>query len=193
MRWEVAKYFAEGGGQNVDISSCRESDFAILYSLMVLSDSTTMTNPTWNRNDVRSAKDVCTRKRIKCGDGWNVTYINFNDVKLSGTVPLELSWLRHLEWLQLCSNTALTGTIPTQVGLLSNLEDLQVQSTSLSGTIPTEIGEMKSLRRFFLYSTLLTGSMPKELCSLPNVSTLKADCRGGAHGLSCSCCTNCQN
>ena len=101
MRWEVAKYFAEGGGQNVDISSCRESDFAILYSLMVLRDSTTMTNPTWNRNDVRSAKDVCTWKRIKCGDGWNVTYINFNDAKLSGTVPPELSWLRHLEWLQL--------------------------------------------------------------------------------------------
>jgi len=115
-RWGVVKYFAEGGGRRFNVTNCDDdtSDFATLYGLRVLRDSTNMANPSWHQNNVLYLREVCEWNRIGCNydNGiYSITHVNFNKAKLFGTIPPEVRLLRSLEYLQLCSNKALFGHI----------------------------------------------------------------------------------
>jgi len=62
-RWGVVKYFAEGGGRHFNVTNCGDdtSDFATLFGLRVLRDSTNMANPSGHQNKVLYSREVCER------------------------------------------------------------------------------------------------------------------------------------
>ena len=61
-----------------------------------------------------------------------------------GTIPPEISALRHLDVLALGDN-CIYGGIPSAFGLMTNLQQLYLQFNGLSGFVPDELSSMTSL------------------------------------------------
>ena len=90
---------------------------------------------------------------------------------LAGSIPPQLSALRHLKELRLERN-ALTGAIPSELGDLVDLEVLVLYFNLLSGSIPPEVGNLSSLRVFSLAFNGLEGGIPSAIGRLSNLTSL---------------------
>ena len=90
---------------------------------------------------------------------------------LAGSIPVELSSLTNLKYLELGYNE-LTGPIPAELARLANLEYLALQGNHLTGSIPSELGGLTHLRGLFLWGNELTGLIPSELGGLTNLTNL---------------------
>lgn len=153
------------------------------------------------RLNVTGIPDVCHHwHRVACDDTKKrITALHLANVtELSGSVPMEVSGLVHLQRLELYNNIGLGGTLPSELGQLNDLQYLYLHETSLTATVPSQWGRLGQLRELFLSHSNLTGDMPDTVCQLRKagaLDALHADC--GAPfppKLNCpypECCTNC--
>jgi hypothetical protein len=182
----------------------RESDFAILYSLIVIRETLAVQDASWHNShsngngntEVTSLQQVCRDwTRIQCNERGQLWGLILADANLVGTLPAELSILQHLTTLQVHSNPGVTGSLPAELSRLTKLEVFMLQQTHLAGTIPSKWGRMTSLQQLLLDDTLLTGTVPIEICRLEKehaLDSLHANCRGDHALMHCSCCTLCK-
>jgi hypothetical protein len=102
-----------------------------------------------------------------------ITKLSLNHANLTGTLPPEMSMLRHLTSLQVYSNPDVVGTIPESWSELSSLQVLALQQTSLAGTMPSPLARGWShLQSLLLDGTHMTGTIPEEFCHLPKLETI---------------------
>lgn len=71
---------------------------------------------------------------ITCNNG-NITVVNFQNMKLTGTISPKFSSITSLQKLILANNN-LTGTIPVELTSLSTLQLLDVSNNQLYGKVP---------------------------------------------------------
>ena len=88
--------------------------------------------------------------------------MDFNRNQLTGPIPVELTDLPRIRYLDL-SNNQLTGPVLQEFGTMSSLEDLGLNGNQLAGTIPPEIGNLTGLHTLGLGSNQLTGLVPQLL------------------------------
>jgi hypothetical protein len=79
-----------------------------------------------------------------CDDHGLIRELDLHENSLSGTLPVELSWLQYLIRMDLRENL-LSGHIPTEFGRLSSLGDLQLTRNALTGELPTELAKLNNL------------------------------------------------
>lgn len=119
----------------------------------------------WDNNtDWLSEKPVKEWIGVDVENG-HVTWLNFNDNGLTGSIPPEIRDLPHLRSLILYYND-LSGSIPSEIGELSNLQDLTLRYNKLSGSIPPELGNIPPLMIIDLSHNQLTGEIPSSLGNL---------------------------
>ncbi|CAN6216208.1 unnamed protein product [Urochloa humidicola] len=95
------------------------------------------------------------------------------NARLSGTLPLDLGRVEHLQHLDLSGNS-LTGTLPST---LLNASELRVLSlagnAALSGDLPDAASACaRGLTELNLSGNALTGHLPAALCRLPTLAVL---------------------
>ncbi|KAL5558480.1 hypothetical protein UlMin_034691 [Ulmus minor] len=101
----------------------------------------------------------------------NLTYLELDDNKLSGTIPTELGSCQKLALLNLAQNK-FTGSLPYQLGNLRKLEVLKLQLNDLSGEIPVVITQLHSLSLLNFSWNSLSGSIPASVSSLQSLVNL---------------------
>jgi hypothetical protein len=210
-RERAINWFVTGAGRDINLDddcTSQDSPFSVLYSLLVLRESTGVSDPDWHTDvSIPNTSDVCKWSRVHCSSSSNsnnndveeifIEKLIFNNANLDGTIPPELMRLTSLVTLELHTNQRLKGFIPTSINQLTNLEDLYFQDTGLSGEIPSESCELISLRYFYFDNTpLLVGTMPECICKLTekrggHLESLRGTC-GSRIFESCSCCTTCK-
>ena len=91
--------------------------------------------------------------------------------QLSGRIPVELSLLINLQWLNLSGNQ-LSGEIPADLGRLTKLRVLGLAANQLSGTISPDLGSLTNLNWLSLSKNQLSGEIPAELTQLKKLTKL---------------------
>ena len=91
---------------------------------------------------------------------------------LTGEIPVELSSLSNLDYLNLSSNH-LTGEIPQELGNLKNLVRLYLSNNQFDGEIPEELGSLSELQHLDLSGNNFAGAIPVELGNLSILRTLR--------------------
>lgn len=100
----------------------------------------------------------------------------------SGTLPASLGNLTELRMLRILGSHSLTGDIPVELSNLSNLEFLELRggafvdlassgTTGLTGSIPPGVAALPKLRNLWLSENQLTGNIPTTYS--PNLSSLQ--------------------
>jgi len=196
-------WFVDGPGQKIPINNgCPKEDglFQTLYSLMVTDFSLTIGWSKEKNDFVSTMSQVCHWRRIGCDDHYQfITRLHLSDIGTNntGTLPSEISLLRHLERLEIYDNHGLAGTIPPSISSMLSLEYLYIQHTSIGGTVPASMASLTNLKELFMEDTKLHGSVPLQVCSLKTKGSLRllhTDCAGNMPMIKCSqplCCTNC--
>ena len=129
--------------------------------------------------------DICQWEGIVCGPLSNdnplaagvsdyqppchsVTSIDLTDKNLSGTLPSELSRMKHLQRLNL-NNNKLHGTIPTTYGNFENLQFLDLGENKLTGLIPHQLENLApTLQELWLEKNAFEGPLDYALMRLTN-------------------------
>ena len=183
-----------GPGAIITLDCAWNTDFGMLFSLLILRESLGVREPSWHSDiPLQNSLAVCDWKHVQC-DETGVSGIYFNNAYLHGTLPSELLGLQNLQTFWSYSSDDLVGSIPTQLGSLTNLKSLELHRTSLTGTIPSELGQLSKLKTLLLHGTQLHGTMPEEICKLREISlkVLDASCKGAHPMVSCLCCYSCK-
>lgn len=127
---------------------------------------------------------------VRCNSDDEVTALNLEWNKLSGTIPAELGNMENLEFLKLAHNE-LTGPIPSELGNMENLESLELYDNVLTGTIPPKLGNLKSLEKLDLQGNDLSGEVPRKVCDMRNTFfVFSIDCNNCPY---CATCHNCND
>ena len=108
---------------------------------------------------------------IEVNTAGRVTEINLDRNGLSGTVPPEIQYLRHLLRLRLNHNE-LTGEVPPEIGKLTELLGLYLDGNRFTGPIPPEFGNLVNLRALRMGSNQMSGPIPPELGNLSSLQVL---------------------
>ena len=92
---------------------------------------------------------------------------SFGNQYLSGTLPVSLCYLEHLESLSFQCTQGLEGTIPYCLGAKQpQLQFLELQVNQFHGPLPEELCRMSALEYLLLNENALTGTLPNCLGSL---------------------------
>ncbi|XP_073148710.1 uncharacterized protein [Henckelia pumila] len=185
------------------ISICGADDESSLLAIKahLASHSNTILATNWTQGT-----DFCTWIGIICGrKHLRVTGLNLFNMGLQGTIPLQISNLSFLTFLDISNNSfssqipdgiwnlrrlrvmnmrynQLSGPIPSSLGSLSNLESLILRGNSLSGSVPWSKFNFSKLTTIDLDDNHLTGTLPTDICQqLPNLRYLLAY-RNQIHG-----------
>ena len=159
--YEVATNDLDAAG----IPSCVERE--VLEGFYNATDGANWTdNSNW-----LSEEPVGTWRGVTTDASGRVTDLVLQSKGLSGTIPTDLTKLKHLVRLYLDSNN-LSGGIPAELGSLGKLERLGLTDNRLTGTIPTELGNLSELRFLYLSGNSLEGSIPVELENLTKLISL---------------------
>lgn len=198
----AVQQFLVGIASEIDVADggCKwQSAFGIVYAILVLRESISVNHSSWHPDSKLIApSDICQWSGIKCDVQANLQGIFLSDANLAGTIPTEIvGFAASLTTLNLCNNENLIGTLPYEISMLRHLKYLLVQETSIGGTVPSAFGSLTKLNQLFLDRTHLTGSMPSTVCDLRlhphDLELLHADCRGSPPSVLCAntCCTTC--
>ena len=93
---------------------------------------------------------------------------------MTGALPRELGYLRHLRFLEIW-NAKLTEPIPPWIGGLDSLRILTIFNSELRGPLPAELGNLTKLEQLNLSWNEVTGPIPRELGHLEDLSELALD------------------
>ena len=123
------------------------SDCYILNQIDIMKDFYFQTNGTkwalqqesWDRTDV----PVCEWEGIQCNTKGDIISISLPNATLAGTVPENLGFLRHLEFLDLSDN-ALTGVLPPELSF-APLQTLYIGGNKLVGAVPLVLCKKQGL------------------------------------------------
>ncbi len=120
------------------------------------------------------------------GNATNLRYLylcrNNRKTDIHGTIPAEITKLKHLEELDLSFNSHLTGPIPENIGDMTSLQILRLDMCALTGTIPESIFKLKNLIELILGCNFLEGEF--DLCRLTEFPKLKGfDINGNMQGV----------
>nr|KYP62087.1 LRR receptor-like serine/threonine-protein kinase GSO2 [Cajanus cajan] len=88
-----------------------------------------------------------------------VTSIDISNNKLSGDIPIEITNLNGLNFLNL-SHNQLTGHIPSSIGNMGSLQFIDISRNQLSGEIPPTISNLSFLSMLDLSYNHLKGKIP---------------------------------
>lgn len=92
--------------------------------------------------------------------------------KLTGGLPVAISNISSLQWLEVSSNL-LNKPIPESVGMLANLVHLDLSGNDMLGHLPiTMMGMLGTLERLFLQSNKFLGSIPDNIGNLSNLEKI---------------------
>ncbi|KAL5545514.1 hypothetical protein UlMin_005201 [Ulmus minor] len=127
-------------------------------------------------NSWQPTTDCCTAWRgVACDPKTNrVTSLSISG-GLSGQIPPQVGDLPYLQTLILRNNTKLIGEIPISISNLSNLKFLQLDHNKLSGPIPKCLNQLNSLYLLDLSSNELTGGIPCTFSILQSLLELRLD------------------
>lgn len=120
---------------------------------------------------LRLPKNICDTFFVECNTEGLISVIDWRSRLLQGTIPIELSYLKSLEELNL-RESSLFGTIPSELTWLSNLNTIVLRDNDFSGALPTEIGSVNNLILFDASFNSLEGSIPSELGELNALAVL---------------------
>ncbi|XP_047324624.1 leucine-rich repeat receptor-like tyrosine-protein kinase PXC3 [Impatiens glandulifera] len=101
----------------------------------------------------------------------NLTYLELDGNRLTGSIPPGLGLCRSLALLNLARNE-LSGSLPFQLGGLGNLQELKLQDNGIVGEIPIQITELPGLRKLNISCNFLNGSIPSSISSLLSLTNL---------------------
>mmetsp|Transcript_36500 Transcript_36500/g.44619 ORF Transcript_36500/g.44619 Transcript_36500/m.44619 type:complete len:534 (-) Transcript_36500:12-1613(-) len=88
---------------------------------------------TWDDDSV----PPCKKYGVKCNSAGDIIEIRLSKMNLSGTIPEELGFLRHVKVLDLSDNS-LYGNFPSELRFLP-LNALNISGNLLSGPVPPEV------------------------------------------------------
>ncbi|KAL7519562.1 hypothetical protein ACHAWX_004320 [Stephanocyclus meneghinianus] len=112
-------------------------------------------------------------------DDLRVVSLTFPGESFTGTLPVELFFLYHLETIDL-SNNFISGSLPKYFSKeqLESLKVLSFHDNRFEGTIPIEISKLKHLQKLTLQHNELVGEVTNEICDLRehNLHFLWVDC-----------------
>ncbi|WP_430602002.1 hypothetical protein IGJ02_002192 [Enterococcus sp. DIV0724b] len=97
--------------------------------------------------------------------------INANQSYNHQHIPNAINYLRNLEVLTL-KDLKLTGSLPVEMGKLDRLKQLNLSGNQLSGLIPKSFGKLESLESMDVSNNKLIGSIPKELTTLNKLTAI---------------------
>ncbi|KAJ8638915.1 hypothetical protein MRB53_015609 [Persea americana] len=103
-----------------------------------------------------------------------LTHIDFSHNKLKGRVPISVTQLANLKFLNLSSNQLL-GQIPDTFGDLISLQNLSLSSNLMSGPIPDSMASIPSLAHLDLSSNQFNGSVPNFLSEMKDLKYLNLE------------------
>ncbi|KAL7164774.1 hypothetical protein ACSBR2_040639 [Camellia fascicularis] len=103
-----------------------------------------------------------------------ITWLILQDNYISGSIPLGIGNLVHLQYLFLDDNM-ITGSIPNSIGKLSMLEILMVDKNNISGEIPSSIRNPSRLGTLDLSTNMIEGSIPISLGHCTNLQQIHLD------------------
>lgn len=111
---------------------------------------------------------------ITCNESGQVTRINLDEANLKGSLPIELSYLEHLEEIDFDSN-AIGGNIPSWLDRLRFLERLDLDSNKFSGTIPESIYASTSLKFFDVDRNNISGTLSTQIGTMQQLIFFQVD------------------
>ncbi|KAK4280116.1 hypothetical protein QN277_011784 [Acacia crassicarpa] len=88
-----------------------------------------------------------------------ITSIDFSSNNLSGEIPMEMTRLKGLHYLNL-SNNQFIGRIPQNIGNMESIESLDFSRNRLSGEIPSSMSKLSFLNLLDLSYNDLMGKIP---------------------------------
>ncbi|KAM3683823.1 hypothetical protein ACJW31_12G177900 [Castanea mollissima] len=88
-----------------------------------------------------------------------VKSIDFSKNSLSGKIPIEVTSLQGLHYLNLSYNL-LIGSIPENIGAMGSLESIDFSLNQLSGQVPSSMSSLTFLNHLNLSNNNLTGKIP---------------------------------
>ncbi|KAG0520333.1 hypothetical protein BDA96_08G065400 [Sorghum bicolor] len=94
-----------------------------------------------------------------------MVYLELDDNKMVGNIPLQLGNCKNLTLLNLAHNK-LEGPVPSEFGNLEKLEVLKLQENYLSGSIPSAFSSLMNLGILNLSQNSFTGEIPPRLFNL---------------------------
>eukprot|EP01041_Mallomonas_annulata_P003232 gene3232-6397_t len=115
--------------------------------------------------------DACKWTGVTCEGGSKVTEINLSAYGISGSIPLEISFLDGLKSLDLSYNS-LTSTIPSELYRMSKLQSLKLIGNILTGTVPITFGLFSALTLLSLESNKLQGNFPYIVTNITSLEIL---------------------
>lgn len=101
----------------------------------------------------------------------NLTYLEIDNNRLTGSIPPELGLCQKLALLNLAQNK-LSGKFPSPLCNLSQLQVLKLQFNNLDGAIPIQIGQLQKLSQLNMSWNSLTSSIPSSISSLQDLRNL---------------------
>jgi parallel beta-helix repeat protein len=101
----------------------------------------------------------------------HVTAITLPANHLTGSLPLAIADLEHLEMLTLDANE-IGGPIPSVLGEMTSLRELRLGQNLFIGMIPFQIGGLANLEVLFLNQNSLEGEIPPEMAGLTQLRSL---------------------
>ncbi|XP_068667135.1 receptor-like protein 51 [Aristolochia californica] len=104
----------------------------------------------------------------------NITSIDLSGNRLRGRVPVSITRLSELHYLNLSSNQ-LSGEVPSTLGDLLSLRNLSLAGNSLSGQVPESLSAMPFLVHLDLSSNQLNGTLPRFLSEMKHLKYLNLE------------------
>ena len=101
----------------------------------------------------------------------HVIGLSLSSNRLRGVIPIEIGYLKGLQFLLLYDNQFI-GTIPPELGSLVSLEYLYLYENQLTGSLPPQIGGLVSLKELDIGNNNLTGFFPLTLINLSHLQYL---------------------
>ncbi|XVE68698.1 hypothetical protein DITRI_Ditri09bG0089700 [Diplodiscus trichospermus] len=97
--------------------------------------------------------------------------LHLQDCEMKGNIPMEITRLNNLSWLELSMNE-LSGSIPATIGSLKTLQTLSIGHNKLQGFLPPEVCDLKDLYELSFGANELDGSLPTCLADLTSLRYL---------------------
>ncbi|KAD1716237.1 hypothetical protein E3N88_42406 [Mikania micrantha] len=97
-----------------------------------------------------------------------------NGNNLTGSLPVELGYLRNLNRFQIDENQ-ISGPIPKSFSNLNNIRHIHFNNNSLTGQIPMELSNLSTLIHLLLDNNNLSGFLPSEFGNFPVLRILQLD------------------